>query len=856
MRHALLFALFLTFVAGSASGEEPALAPDEKQIADLIKDLGSTDFNVRASASERLKQVGPEVIPMLQRFSDSDDPEIRARIRGVMRAFEWMQDGAILFSVEKTSPVAALLQPGDVIVQIDDVDIKTFTDVNPTLKNAAGLAKARVWRRGRVLQVDLPKDKVVGVGFASWSIARGGNDHSRGLAELVGDNPRHDEAYRRLKAAYASGMEDNFSMYILSALAAREHDGVFARKCYEASMASHANCNRTHYEPPPPINSLPYCGPHGQWLTKKYLEGPNTPELAHEVEDWCATKGRNRPMLREALVNPWVGDATSADQLRIHRSAKYRLAFHERRWDDAWQHWTEIGDATVTGEWGTLAIQSAVRRGDARAAAELAVRMLQGPSIDPAAKEFPEAALWGLALASATEDQAAIDIYLQHLNQLDDKQREVVAGLASVNGLWQPAAARLIRKWVGDKPRLKPTRFEEIALSSLIADPAATPAQFDAFTKAYPPAGTTGTFDVDCLTALVRFGRYADASVAVDRFAKRYVSAPPHIVLNARAAIEFGKAHAKELDGKWKDLRGFVEVLKLADRGETWVLRYDGRLFVIGKDGTARAFPAIPEPPSAVSLSGAHLRAGKGGVAVLFRYGHREFGALHPDVRAEGYFADASHMKISPISELKSPIAEQPDREMRSLMTRAAVERAHGPTADGLPRASMDIGFGYLYYEGDVLVYLGQDAREPVNLSLEIGRLAGIDGPAEVYMPNVRDRRFNLIYSNCGLWQFDTTTAKLARIRLGLDDENVITCLMPEKIYGTPADGKTAVGVAPQQGGAIVLVDPATAKVTATNGFNGLGPNDWYAAHLLWQHVNDHQSAIHAAYLERVAKKR
>ena len=74
-------------------------------------------------------------------------------------------------------------------------------------------------------------------------------------------------------------------------------------------------------------------------------------------------------------------------------------------------------------------------------------------------------------------------------------------------------------------------------------------------------------------------------------------------------------------------------------------------------------------------------------------------------------------------------------------------------------------------------------------------------------------------------------------------------------LYGHRLDGTFLVGVAPQQGGRVFVVDPATRAVKPTDGYCGLGPVDWYAARKDDWRSHDPQAAIHALYLARLARE-
>src|SRR5436309_11537382 len=59
----------------------PAVAddPDDKEIARLVKQLGSSDFRTREKAMKRLTEIGAPARAALDKAATSDDPEVRRR---------------------------------------------------------------------------------------------------------------------------------------------------------------------------------------------------------------------------------------------------------------------------------------------------------------------------------------------------------------------------------------------------------------------------------------------------------------------------------------------------------------------------------------------------------------------------------------------------------------------------------------------------------------------------------------------------------------------------------------------------------------------------------------------------------
>lgn len=83
-------------IGAAASLAAPAVDPSPDlpdpqpadDLSELIEQLGDTDPKVREAASRRLEDMGKRVLPALQEAKDTDDPEIRARVRALIRKAE------------------------------------------------------------------------------------------------------------------------------------------------------------------------------------------------------------------------------------------------------------------------------------------------------------------------------------------------------------------------------------------------------------------------------------------------------------------------------------------------------------------------------------------------------------------------------------------------------------------------------------------------------------------------------------------------------------------------------------------------------------------------------------------------
>jgi hypothetical protein len=273
--------------------------------------MGDVEFATREAAAAQLKASGPEVIPVLQRYAAHEDPEIRARVSSVLRSFAWMWRGAIVNGVLNGSTAQrAGVKPGDVIVKVDDTDVDAPADVDKL--PAAAKYTFYVWRAGRVLKLDVAGGRRFGVSTATWDIEKGGNDHARGLTLLQGgeNGRRAAEAYARLVAARAAGMDDRYAIGLLACLAAHELDHAYSMACYRAYCEPDGgSCQWTHLDMDERMLRLPFDSPHSAHLLEQYRTRAWSPELYHELEDWFVRHGRNVPMAREVLGKPWPADA-------------------------------------------------------------------------------------------------------------------------------------------------------------------------------------------------------------------------------------------------------------------------------------------------------------------------------------------------------------------------------------------------------------------------------------------------------------------------------------------------------------------------------------------------------------------
>src|SRR5437868_14401065 len=84
-----LFAAWLLLVANMATADSDSpSAKQEKEIARLIAQLGSSDFQERERAAERLVTIGPPALEPLRRAAAGKDAEVRSRAERLIARIE------------------------------------------------------------------------------------------------------------------------------------------------------------------------------------------------------------------------------------------------------------------------------------------------------------------------------------------------------------------------------------------------------------------------------------------------------------------------------------------------------------------------------------------------------------------------------------------------------------------------------------------------------------------------------------------------------------------------------------------------------------------------------------------------
>ena len=87
----------------------PAVAddPDDKEIARLVKQLGSSDYRTRDAATKRLKELGEPACDALVRAMKINDVEARRRAEQIVAVIEDRLDGPELWRLARDTKRAS-----------------------------------------------------------------------------------------------------------------------------------------------------------------------------------------------------------------------------------------------------------------------------------------------------------------------------------------------------------------------------------------------------------------------------------------------------------------------------------------------------------------------------------------------------------------------------------------------------------------------------------------------------------------------------------------------------------------------------------------------------------------------------
>jgi hypothetical protein len=843
----VLACLWLTFLAAPANAAAPAQQADERAIAALIDQMGSPDFAVREEAGKKLKELGPGMIPALQKYIDYPDPEIASRVKDVISTFDWMNHGAIIIKVDSGSQAERLgIIPGDVVVKVNDIDITRHMDLRK-LEDGPNRVY-QIWRNGEVRTIKPPPGKM-GYRASNWDLEKGGSNHSRGLILLHQKNVNYDEAYKRLRLAQSEGMSDVITLGILSSLAERQLDHAYAMQCYRLfSEGTGASCWYTHLDTSYEFGNLPFAGPHTAFLLDRYHNEAGSPNLYHDLEDWFTRHGRNYPLAHEVMARPWPDRAGVTAIMRLYDDmARMRVDVFERRYDDALADYARcaLSDEPFFRPRVQLALVAALRGGQVKAAVDIGLEALKQYGADGRNPDYAAMVFESLALASIMDDSTAVGRIVSGMEALDAAKLGRLSNERAAMILYHPAVGPHLIALLDKHPELrKQGRFEHMYLAHATADPAMTAEKLESQLGITDLKKRTAAQAQMILTGLLRFGeceRARDLSAKATRGSEGLWAKTNKRVA---AVADFAKTH--------ETVKGIIQVVSDAARNSTWALRWDGHVFEITQDNRVEEYPGLDSPPAPLSVGFEHLRVTGTNVAVRFPHGRSEYGTAWNYAADVPLLFDAKARRWEPLTAYDGElnVGGQPEENIDALAMRE-VAKNHPLEAGRMPRRFKQFGAGGRWFEDDIFIYVDGKSGRVLDCSAEIGRQSGRGKPAKVYAidGNVRPRQ--VLFSDAGAWLLETAEMRISRITLGVKDENVITCSLPAQLWGKPKDA-VYVGVAPQDGGELFKVDAKTFKASPTGGYCGVGPDDWFA------HTGDLsgggdalQDALHRRYLDR-----
>ena len=840
---------------------QASLELDEKEIDGLIKSMGSSDFAVRERATARLRTLGPEGVPALVRYRNHDDPEISMRVESVIQSFEWMKQGAIVVRTEFGSQATNLgIRPGDVIVKVNQTPVlgrATVSQVTPDEERTLS-----IWRAGRIMSVKIPPG-TIGVYLGNWELAKGGNDQARGLGmfERGGGRPNTIEVYGRLRQARQAGMNDPWTIGLLGCVAAQLMDHAYAMECYRIFRKQFGNCNLSHERMDRLFHNLPFDGPHSAFLLERFRSEAWTPSLYHELEDWFGHHGRNYPMLKQVLGEPWRNaDQIDVDARRFDAEARIKMEVMERRWADALRDYDAFSVEFIDGSnlRHACAIMSAIHLGRADRAVEIAAKVLES------GKDWPDLIGWlgpdlwyAFTAAGAAGDAAGVERLSKLIRAMDVNTRQRMIDGTFNSAINDVNAAELTLPLIGEVARLPRTGN---ALANYYALLAACPTTTrEAFEREWAnrPKDATAAINLGAVNAFLRFGAIERAKEAWDgclTLNKRDI--PPPEAKPLERAIEFASENAKRLAGDWSALRGAIQIIDGVEPGTTWAVRWDGAVLFIDAAGAAHEYAGLPPSPVPMRALRHYLTVGRtSAMFVPEREPFSMFGGWNCQRpcyvldRAAGKWVDACETEV----ELDPTIPGGKVEAARAAMFRY-VNKTY-PLPGGEKRWFVENSPGSMWFEGNLRIDCDRMNLAITDMSAEVGELAGLHGPAEIYqLGRHPSGRGPLIYTNVGL--FTRGLRGLERVELpGLKNQNVHMVEMDHERYDGVDYGGTLIGVAPQDGGQVFVMDDDGA-LHPTRGFCGLGPNDWFANQFCRSTKAQPPvgEVIHRLYLERGKK--
>lgn len=782
---------------------------DEAEVVRLIQQLGADSYRQREQASERLREMGASIAPILNRHRDHADLEVAIRVAKLLKDYEWMGRGAMVIWVGPDGQAKQLgFRIGDVVLKVNDVDIKGHEDISAELQ--ADRRTMQLWRQGKIVQRVVVRGKKADFSVSSWELARGGAEQSRGMLAL--SEKRYEEAYQHLRAAWRKGLADVWSLERLVGLTESRLDHKQAMRVYARARRELAkdSCAWSHQLVDKRRAGLPFSGAHTAWLLQRDGREGFSSDLWHQMCDYFIDGGRNLPLARKIAARKWPN--AGRERHRFWRDyTRLKIAFHERRWEDVLKGYEAVKDDPYPAR---EAVMAAVHAGKVRQACSIAMKLLDAYEKGNFGSKDAAYCMTAAAAAAAAGREELARPILNRLRRLKPADQDAILG-DDVHFLYSHAAVRpMMTPYL--RQLLRPNSRADrgvgyVYLDTLRFSPACRLQPWRASLSRFGSEKPFGKYvhwvNAECL---LRLGRYDQAKQAVKEFFPEYWG------LDAfHRAADFLAAHADRLETDWAALKGVIQVFDGRETGSRWAVRWDGRTFHLDRAGKIHEYPGLAPGEIHRGIAGGCIMSLPTGT-IYFR-------------RSQIYLLDEKARRWLPTfaAPCRVPAYRNAlDDAAGPVLLKYLLKHypAAGPGRELMFREIAPGGWRLYQINGDRAVAVHPKSLRLINLSEEIARLAGRAEPAAVYRTAAKeDYRRALIPTDCGLWLMDAE-GKLSRARLGLEEPNVICSILawPKR------EGKKYIGVAPQHGGQVFEFDMKTGQIKLTAGYCGLGPCDSY----------------------------
>jgi len=803
-----------TAAAAQSDGPDVSGGARAEEIDRVVKQLGADRFRDREAASQRLEEMGVAAMEHLLRYSDHDDPEVAARVRRLLERFAWATHGALVVAVDADKPARKLgFRCGDVVLRINESDVTSNRQIGsiPSTTNR----RYQLWRDGRIVTVEVPMAGIIGIRLSNWDLNKGGQAQAAGTVAWA--EGRYDQAFRHLLAARKAGMDDLFSTERLIAAAEYNLDHALAMKIYDEMLprTDAARFAWVHRDPMATFDGMPFSSARTAALLRELSEpGDDVFRTLSSAVDYFAGPGRNYPLAVKLTGVTWP-EGTPAEHAFWRWYVRGRLGFFQRRYDQVLK-----GSPHLTGPRGWAvweAVMAAIDAGKMPEAAALSAVVVSSFRSNNVTGYVAAHAMTAWSAAVAAGDEGAAKAIVDAVRPLEPEKACTLFTEDVRYQLSHMAINRRAAEWakqmIPHAPEASRGRVVYTYLDTLRFTPDLTIEEWREAWETYAAGSDLGMdryvhwLNAECL---LRLGEYDQAEEEVKKFYEKYGGLEAF-----HRALKFLRANRQKLEGDWACLRGVTQVYDGRAKGSFWAVRYDGRTFHVDPDGRIRELPGLAPGEIHRPICGDSILVQPNGI-IYSR-------------RSQIYLLDEEAGRWVPTFASPNRVGGYEDKltgPTGPVVLRYALKEypAHGPGREIMRRIPLYGGWLAYEFNGDLTIAVHPETLKLIDLSREIGRLAGKDAPAAIYWLQHKDHPgATMIPTDCGLWRMDAE-GKLSRWAMPLKDPNVMVSILnwPKR------EGKYYVGVAPQQGGQIFELDIPTGKMTLTAGFNGLGPDDSY----------------------------